>query len=119
VSRQSVLILSPDSLSAALLGAAVELAGYAPHFPSDGQSARAALLHVRPRVVLVDCDHPEACSEAFIGPAMMTGASILVIRGRRSERDIRQLAEQLGVRVIEMPTEHATLMQAIQEAVAS
>src|SRR3954471_24023298 len=60
VSRQAVLIISSDPLAAALLGAAVELAGHQPHFVRTEERARAALLRARPRLVLVDCDHDEA-----------------------------------------------------------
>jgi hypothetical protein len=118
VSRQPVLILSSDSLSAALLGAAVELAGHAPYFAMEGEAARAALLRVRPRLGLIDCDHGEACAESFIGPAMMTGARLLLVHSRRSERDMGELAHQLGVRVFEMPSDHASLMLLLQEMLA-
>ena len=118
VSRQPVLIFSSDSLSGALLGAAVELSGHAPHFAGGKELARAALLRIRPRLALIDCDHEEACAEGFIGPAMMTGAHILLIHSRRSKRDMRALAHQLGVRVLEMPPEHESLVRLLRETLA-
>jgi hypothetical protein len=113
VSRHDVLILSADPFAAALLGAAVELAGQLPLFPQPSEGGRAALIRLRPRVVLVDCDHDEACSEEFIGPALMTGARVQLFSARRSGRDASALARGLGLTIVRLPMEHddfATLL---------
>ena len=73
VKRSVVLIFSEDPLAAALLGAAVETAGFRPAFPAHGDAPRDALLRVRPGLVLVECDHAGACAPSFVGPALMTG----------------------------------------------
>lgn len=101
-----VLVLSSDPLAAALLGAAIELAGYAPDFPHATESARVALLRARPRLVVVDCDHEEGCSDAFIGPALMTGSRVLLVGSRRTTRDASELSTRLGLSVAEMPLDH-------------
>jgi hypothetical protein len=106
VSRQDVLILSTDPLAAALLGAAVELAGHLPHFALPGEGPRAALLRLRPRVVLVDCDDGEACSDEVIGPALMTGARVQLFSAHRSARDASALADRLGLTLLRLPMEH-------------
>ncbi|MDB4899089.1 MAG: hypothetical protein JWN53_897 [Gemmatimonadetes bacterium] len=103
MSRHAVLIFSADSLAAALLGAAVELAGHEPNFPLPEESARAALLRIRPRIVLVDCDHEEGCSENFVGPAIMTGAKVVLFRSRRTARDMSEFADRLRLVVLDMP----------------
>lgn len=113
--RQPVLVLSSDPLSAALLGAAIELAGHAPRFPESDEGARAALLRVRPRLVIVDSDDEEACSDEFIGPALMTGSRVLVFRSRRTRRDVSELTDRLGLRVVEMPMEHESLTQLLRQ----
>lgn len=118
VRRSAVLILSSDPLAAALLGAAVELAGHLPHFPQEHEPPRSALLRVRPRLVLVDCDHEEACAEGFIGPALMTDARVLCFRARKSARDVAELCSRLGVRVLDLPAEHAELGREISALLA-
>ena len=115
MSRAAVLIFSSDPLSAALLGAAVELAELVPIFPQSAEGARPALLRVRPQLVLVDCDHDEACSDAFVGPAIMTGARVMLLRSRRSVTDRAAFAERLGLTVVEMPVEHETLGRLLHE----
>jgi hypothetical protein len=112
-----VLVYSHDALAAALLGAAVELSGHLPHFPQPNESARSALLRVRPRLVAIDCDHQEACSDAFIGPALMTESRVLLFRSRRTRRDIGDLAERLGVTVADLPMEQGTLAELLERLV--
>jgi hypothetical protein len=118
VSRSPVLVLSSDPLAAALLGAAIELAGLAPRFPQSAESPRNALLRVRPRLVLIDCDHEGACTEAFVGPALMTGSQVLLFRSRRTRRDVREMADRLGLRTVEMPREHQSLTSLLHELVS-
>jgi DNA-binding response OmpR family regulator len=115
VSHHAVLILSSDALAAALLGAAVELAGHLPHFARQGELARAALLRVRPKLVLIDCDHEESCTDEFVGPALMTGGKVLLFRSRRSETDRQEFAERLSLRVLDMPLDHRELTKILHE----
>jgi hypothetical protein len=116
VTRHAVLVFSSDPLAAALLGAAIELAGHLPHFVQQDEAARSALLRVRPRLVLIDCDHVEACSEEFVGPALMMAARVLLFRSRRTERDVTEFADRLDLRVIDMPLEHNALTTTLNEA---
>jgi hypothetical protein len=102
-SASAVLVLSADPLAAALLGAAVELAGHAAVFPQAGESPRDAVMRARPRAALVDCDHEEACTESFFGPAMMAGARVAVFSSRRSQRALEPIAEQFRVRAFALP----------------
>jgi len=119
VSRHDILILSPDPLAAALLGAAVELAGHAPHFSRHAERPRAALRRVRPRIALIDCDDDEACSDSFIGPALMTGATVHLFRSRHTRRDGTEVAERLGLKVMVLPLDHDALVTLLLEHLGS
>lgn len=105
MNRHDVLILSSDPLTAALLGAAVELAGHTPQFSQDNEAARSALRRVKPHVALIDCDHEESCAEEFVGPALMTGARVVLFRSSRTALDTPGLAERLGLTVIHLPSD--------------
>ena len=113
--RHTVLVLSSDPLASALMGAAIELAGHLPRFPQSEEAARAALMRIRPRLVLIDCDHPDGCSDAFIGPALMAGSRVLLFKSRRTRRDASELVERLRVPVMEMPMEHGTLSHLLDQ----
>jgi hypothetical protein len=115
VMRHAVLVFSSDPLAAALVGAAVELAGHMPHFVREGEAARSALLRVRPRLIIIDCDHAEACSDEFVGPALMTAAQVLLFRSRRTVRNASGFAERLSLRVMDMPIEHEQLTTVLNE----
>ena len=104
-----VLIVATDALAGALLGAAVEFAGYAPLFPREGETARDALRRTKPRVVLVDCDSEDACGESFFGPAMMTGASIAIFTSTRSRRTLEPIANEYNVRSFALPIDFVDL----------
>jgi hypothetical protein len=118
VKRVPVLVLSSDLLAAVLLGAAIDLAGYAPRFPTSSESPRTALLRARPRLVVVDCDHEEACSDAFIGAALMTGSRVLLFRSPRTSRDVSELSARIGLRVAEMPMGHESLRELLRQMLA-
>ena len=115
MSHHAVLILSSDPLPAALLGAAVELAGHIPHFARTGESPRAALLRLRPNVVFVDCDHVEACADSFLGPAIMTGARVILIRSPRSTRELGTLAGHGQLTVLELPLADSELARLLRD----
>ena len=115
VSQQAVLIFSADPLAAALLGALVELTGHAAHFQREDEAARGALMRVRPRLVLIDCDHEETCADVFIGPALMTGAQVILYRSRRTRQETHEFAGRLGLRVVELPRDHEKLTRLLQE----
>jgi hypothetical protein len=115
VSRHAVLILSADTLAAALLGAAVELAGHQPHFPEPLEAARAALRRVRPRLVVVDCEHTDACSESFVGPALMTGAQLLLFDSHKRGDGGVTVARRLGLDVVHLPEDHDVLVRRLRE----
>jgi len=107
--QPTVLVLSTDPLASALLAAAIELAGGRPLFPGEAEPPRDALLRLRPAHVLVDCDDEDACGEAFLGPALMTGARVTIFGSPRARRDVRDLAERIGVQLLELPADAAEL----------
>lgn len=114
VSRNAVLIFSSDPLAAALLAAAIEFAGHAPHFARQAEAARGALRRVRPRLVLIDCDHDESCSEEFIGPAIMMKAEVLLFRSDHTLRDVHELVERMTLKVIDLSDDKGLLVESLR-----
>jgi hypothetical protein len=114
MSNPTALIFSTDPLAAALIGAAVELSGFAAAFPAEGESARDALLRVRPAVALVDCDDEGACTEAFFGPALMMKTRVAVFSSTRSRRVLEPIATEFNVRTFSLPIEMADLSELLK-----
>ena len=100
---KSVLVISPDPLAAALLGALVELEGYAPHFLREREGPRDALRRVRPAVALVDCDSPEARRAAVIGPAKMMGVRVALFGRPAIAALVERCAAEFGVAILGVP----------------
>jgi len=115
VNRHDVLILSTDALAAALIGAAVELAGHQPHFPGPNETARDALRRARSRVVVVDCDHDSACTDAFLGPALMTGARLVLFHSGRNGDGGLDVARRLGLDVVHLPEDYERLVRELRD----
>lgn len=113
-----LLICTTDPLAAALLAAAVELDGQDPRFPEPGEPARAALLRVRPAVVLIDCDYPEACDDIFVGPALMLGVRVVLLRTPHSRIDPSAIAANRGLEVLDLPADQEALADLLRRASA-
>jgi hypothetical protein len=112
------LILSEDALAAALLGSAVELAGHRPHFPEPQEAARDALRRVRPGLVVVESDHADGGTEAFLGPAIMTGARVVLFdayrQGDPGHRSA-EIAAPLALELLHLPDHLDLLLRRIRE----
>ena len=113
----AVLILSPDALAVALLGALLELEGLTPAFSGPEESPREALRRIRPRMVFIDVEHPSAVSSQFIGPATMTGARVLLFGTRRSARDVPQIAAIHNVKAFTLPMEQNEFARLLSDGV--
>lgn len=59
----SVLILAREELISALLGLLVDTTGHSVHFPNENETSRDAIHRIRPKVVVVDCDHRDCTGE--------------------------------------------------------
>lgn len=112
----TVLVLSADALAAALLGALIETQGYEPQFTRPGESARDALRRLRPRLALADCEYPDACSAAFVGPARMMGTGVVLFGRPALTGYVRECAELYKVTALVMPPTADELRRALVEA---
>jgi hypothetical protein len=97
------LILSPDPLAGALIGAAVEVAGFRAEFARPDESLRASLARVNPSHVLIDCDDPNSRDESALGPALMTGARLFFFGNARKTADLGAVASRYQARLVVLP----------------
>jgi hypothetical protein len=103
--QAAALIVSPDALGAALLGATIEVSGLKVGFPGEGESPRDAVRRMRPSCVLIDCDDATATDESLIGPALMTGARIFLFGAEGRMRIRKHLAIRFHLGVIVLPND--------------
>jgi hypothetical protein len=100
---RAALILSSDTLGAALLGAALELLGYRAVFPRDDEGGADALRRLKPRVVLVDGGDEFLNDSTVLGPALMTRAQLVFFGKPARVRDLRVLAAKYGASLLALP----------------
>jgi hypothetical protein len=112
VKETSILVLSPDELLTALLSALVETQGYRPLFAHRDEPPRAALGRLRPRIVLLDAELPDACEPAFLGPAQMLGTSVLLFARKEFANEIAATAAKHHLASFTIPV-HADELAAL------
>ncbi len=103
-------------MAAALVGAVIEAAGVAAVFARHGESPRDALLRTRPAVVAIDCEHDEACSEAFLGPVVMTGAEVAIFGPPRLSREMLSASRRFSVGAFCLPDDQEPLLELARRA---
>lgn len=114
--QHPVLILSHDSLAAALLGGLVETLGYDVQFRRPPESAEDSLRRVRARICLVDCADPRSCREEFFGRAMMRGICVVIFGTREALDRVRDIAEAHRIETLLMPPDMDELEAVLQRA---
>ena len=117
-SRRAVaaLILSPDPLGAALLAAAVELAGFRAEFAATGESAGDAVRRVRPRLVLLDARDPGLGDERLLGPALLLGAWVYLFGTAETLRNREVAAARHGAEMLRLPEDTEQLPELLRRA---
>ena len=84
MSPPSLLVVSPDSLTAALIGTLLEPSDYAVVFPRPDQPLLDEIARAKPDLVLVDVEHPAVRSRSLFDGIRSAGARAAVF-GRESE----------------------------------
>jgi hypothetical protein len=117
---RKVLVLSDQPMTAALLGMLLELEGYEPAFGQEGENAEAALVRVRPLlVVLVDHALDVAKSDLFLARAARRQVGVVTFRAHGSGDGGTAWAQSRRVPSFRMPVDGAELRRAIEAATAS
>ena len=114
--RPTVLIVSADAMAAALLGTLIELDGYQPLFPADGEPPAEALARLRPRLVLVDCDAGAACTADFFGDAAAHATAVVLFSHARLQGEVEDVAARHGLRAFALPIDRAALARLLADA---
>lgn len=118
--RSTVLLLSDDAMTLALLGLLVELAGFSPAFAAVGERAEDAMARVRPSlIVLLDDTLDAVRSDVFFARAARRRIAIAIFPGKTSSRDLVDGFGERGIPWFELPTDVANLERAITSASAT
>jgi DNA-binding response OmpR family regulator len=107
-----VLILAREEVVAALLGLMVELRGLQPRFLGRAELVEDAIRREKPKVVLIDCDHPD-CGDSLMEAIRKTGAVPILFSPFRMQSEVYSFAARHGVRSFTLPTDTDTFTRAL------
>ncbi len=120
MSSTSVLILSADSVAAALVGALVETLGYAVTFVRAPEAVDESIRRSRPQICLVDCVDPTLCNGPILGRARMRGLSVVIFGTSDALDRVSALVSAHDIDMLRMPADVMavgdTLKRALQKA---
>jgi AmiR/NasT family two-component response regulator len=116
---QRVLIVAREEIIAALLGLLIDLQGYTPVFAERGETPAAAVARLAPSIVIVDCDHPVACTDEFFETVSHTGRAIVLFSPSRLRPEVRHIAAARKLTSFALPIEPANLGLILEQARAT
>lgn len=111
-----ILVLSPDAVAAALLGAFVESLGQKVAFGGGEETYRDLLRRLRPKLVLLDCTLDRELCDSILGPAKMMGAHVILFAPAALAEQARAVALERGVELIILPRDLTELAARITRA---
>ncbi len=81
----------------------VDLSGHRAAQPRSDETVGAAILRVRPGLLLLDCEHDCACEEEAYEMAVSVGARVLLFTPSRSHAEVADFAAMRGLRSMALP----------------
>lgn len=113
--RGLILIVSDDTVKAALLAALVETAGFRVGFPRPLESASEAMRRLRPSACLIDCEDG-LCNEETLGHAMMRGIATIVFGTNEALDRSRALVVKHHAELLSMPPDAGAVDAVLRSA---
>ena len=112
----TVLILSTDAVTSALLSILVELEGFRPVFVRGDETPAESVSRLRPKLLLVDFEHRTACTDDLFDLARELSTKVVVFSPGRMSYDAQEFVEARQLRWFALPIDRATLARTLHSA---
>ena len=99
----TILVIAKEPLIQTLMCSLVDLSGHRAAQPRSDESVAGAISRVRPRLVLLDCEHDCACENEAYDAAAGIGAEVLLFTPSRSRAEVADFASARGLRSMALP----------------
>jgi DNA-binding NtrC family response regulator len=99
----TILVIAKEPLIQTLMCSLVDLSGHRAAQPRGDETVAAAVSRVRPRLLLLDCEHDGACEDEAYQAAARVGAEVLLFTPSRSRAEVADLAAERGLRSMALP----------------
>jgi DNA-binding NtrC family response regulator len=116
MTSEPILIISADSVAAALLGALIETFNYSVRFAITITEVDQALRHERPRLCVFDAARRELADDQLIGRTRMRGVGMLLFGTEPALHAARALIERHGLVTLRMPADGRMVENALRRA---
>ena len=99
----TILVIAREPLIQTLMCSLVDLSGHNAAQPRDDETVATSIARVRPHLLLLDCEHDEACEDDAYRAAASVGATVLLFTPSRSRAEVADLAAERGLQSIALP----------------
>jgi AmiR/NasT family two-component response regulator len=99
----TILVIAREPLIQTLMCSLVDLSGHRAAQPHGDETVAASVARVRPQLLLLDCEHDDACEDDAYRAAASVGAAVLLFTPSRSRAEVADLAAERGLRSIALP----------------
>jgi DNA-binding NtrC family response regulator len=114
VAPSTILVIAKEPLIQTLMCSLVDLSGHRAAQPRSDETLADAIARVRPRLLLLDCEHDDACEDAAYHAAANAGATVLLFTPSRSHAEVADLAAERGLRSMALPIRLHEFSQTLQ-----
>lgn len=115
----TILVIAKEPLIQTLMCSLVDLAGHRAAQPHGDESIGAAILRVKPRLLLLDCEHDGACEEEAYQVAAKVGAQVLLFTPSRSHAEVADIAAARGLRSMALPIRLHEFSETLQTSLSA
>jgi DNA-binding NtrC family response regulator len=106
VRPRAVLVVASRESIATMLSSFVTQSGHVPAIPLDDEGMENAIHRVRPRVILIDFDHPYATSPRITRHLAGMSTKVVLCSSWHRVAEARTRAESLGWLFFSLPIDH-------------
>jgi len=115
----TILVIAKEPLIQTLMCSLVDLSGHHAAKPNSDETVADSIARVRPRVVLLDCEHDAACEDDAYRAASSVGAVVLLFTPSRSHAEVADLAAVRGLRSMALPIRLHEFSETLQSSLSS
>jgi DNA-binding NtrC family response regulator len=117
MSEVTVLVVAQHAVIGALLGSLVELAGHRVAFPEPAETISDAVHRVRPRLTLLDSDHPHSTDVRIAHEAKTIGSQLLLFSSSLNRHDTETIAASRHLPSFTLPIKFRDFVELIEHSV--
>lgn len=115
----TILVIAKEPLIQTLMCSLVDLSGHHAVQPRSDESVAASIARVRPRLILLDCEHDDACEDDAYRAATSVGATVLLFTPSRSRDEVADLAAERGLQSMALPIRLHEFSETLQSSLSA